>query len=123
GHLVQMVGLAVQNFLSAATGIALAIALIRAFARSGAATVGNFWVDMARATLYILLPISILLALAFALSGMPQTLQGSVDATTLEGAKPLAISNTEAAAVWWMKVLTFLKRQQVAAARRQWPAR
>ena len=58
-HLGQMVGLTVQNFLSAATGIALAIALMRAFARSGAATVGNFWVDLTRATLYVLLPLSI----------------------------------------------------------------
>ncbi len=86
-HLVQMAGLTVQNFLSAATGIALAIALVRAFARSGAATVGNFWVDMTRSTLYILLPLSIVLALVFVITGMPQTLQGSVDATTLEGAK------------------------------------
>ena len=87
GHLVQMTGLAVQNFLSAATGIALAIAVIRAFARSGATTLGNFWVDMTRSTLYILLPLSILLAIAFILTGMPQTLLGSVDATTLEGGK------------------------------------
>ena len=89
GHLVQMAGLTVQNFLSAATGMALAIAFVRAFARSGAATVGNFWVDMTRSTLYVLLPISILLALAFAVSGMPQTLQGSIDATTLEGARQI----------------------------------
>ena len=87
GHLVQMAGLTVQNFLSAATGIALAIALVRAFARSGGATVGNFWVDMTRSTLYVLLPISILLALVFVVTGMPQTLAGSVDVTTLEGAK------------------------------------
>ena len=87
GHLVQMAGLTVQNFLSAATGIALAIALVRAFARSGATTVGNFWVDMTRSTLYVLLPISIVLALVFVVTGMPQTLPGSVDATTLEGAK------------------------------------
>ena len=87
GHLVQMTGLAVQNFLSAATGIALAIAMVRAFARSGATTLGNFWVDMTRSTLYILLPLSILLALVFVVTGMPQTLQGSVDATTLEGVK------------------------------------
>jgi potassium-transporting ATPase potassium-binding subunit len=86
-HLVQMAGLTVQNFLSAATGIALAIALVRAFARSGGTTVGNFWVDMTRSTLYILLPISILLAIVFVITGMPQTLQASVDATTLEGAK------------------------------------
>jgi K+-transporting ATPase ATPase A chain len=87
GHLVQMAGLTVQNFLSAATGMALALALVRAFARSGATSVGNFWVDMTRSTLYVLLPISILLALAFVISGIPQTLQAAVDATTLEGAK------------------------------------
>ena len=86
-HLVQMAGLTVQNFLSAATGIALAIAVTRAFARSAAATVGNFWVDVVRATLYVLLPLSIVLALAFASTGVPQTLAGSVDATTLEGAR------------------------------------
>ena len=62
-HLVQMAGLAVQNFLSAATGIALAIAVSRAFARSSAQTLGNFWVDMTRATLYVLLPLSIVTAL------------------------------------------------------------
>jgi K+-transporting ATPase ATPase A chain len=87
GHLVQMSGLTVQNFLSAATGIALAIAVVRAFARSGTKTLGNFWVDMTRATLYVLLPLSIVVALLFLLSGVPQTLLGSVDATTLEGAK------------------------------------
>ena len=86
-HLVQMAGLTVQNFLSAATGIALAIAVTRAFARSSAQTLGNFWVDMTRATLYVLLPLSIVLAIAFALTGVPQTLAGSVEATTLEGAK------------------------------------
>jgi len=84
---VQMAGLTVHNFLSAATGIALAIAVTRAFARSSATTLGNFWVDMTRSTLYVLLPISVVLALAFALTGVPQTLAGSVDATTLEGAK------------------------------------
>jgi K+-transporting ATPase ATPase A chain len=86
-HLTQMVGFTVQNFLSAATGIALAIGLVRAFARSGSRTIGNFWVDVTRATLYVLLPLSILLAFAFIASGIPQTLLGSVDATTLEGAK------------------------------------
>jgi potassium-transporting ATPase potassium-binding subunit len=83
----QMAGLAVHNFLSGATGIALAIAVTRAFARASVSTLGNFWVDMTRATLYILLPISLLLAIGFLASGVPQTLAGSVDATTLEGAK------------------------------------
>jgi potassium-transporting ATPase potassium-binding subunit len=86
-HLTQMLGLTVHNFLSAATGLAMAFAFVRAFARSSATTVGNFWVDMSRVTLYILLPISIVLALVFVALGVPQTLAGSFDATTLEGAK------------------------------------
>jgi potassium-transporting ATPase potassium-binding subunit len=87
GHLVQMTGLAVQNFLSAATGMALAVAVTRAFARGSAQTLGNFWVDMTRAMLYVLLPLSIVLALALTLTGVPQTLSGRIEATTLEGAK------------------------------------
>jgi K+-transporting ATPase ATPase A chain len=83
----QMVGLTVHNFLSAATGIALALAFTRAFARSGVATLGNFWVDLTRTTLYVLLPLAFLLAVAFLALGVPQTLKGTVDATTLEGAK------------------------------------
>lgn len=86
-HFVQMTGLTVHNFLSAATGIALALALTRAFARSSSKTVGNFWVDLTRGTLYVLLPLSVIVAIAFLALGVPQTLQGSVDATTLEGAK------------------------------------
>lgn len=86
-HLTQMAGLTVQNFASAATGIALAIALTRAFARGGVATFGNFWVDLTRVTLYVLMPLSVLIALAFVATGVPQTLTGSVDALTLEGAK------------------------------------
>jgi K+-transporting ATPase ATPase A chain len=86
-HFSQMAGLAVHNFLSAATGIALALAVTRAFARNSAATLGNFWVDLTRATLYVLLPLSLVVALAFVALGVPQTLLGSVDATTLEGAK------------------------------------
>ena len=86
-HLVQMAGLAVQNLLSAATGIALAIAGTRAFARSGAKAIGNFWVDVTRATLYVLLPLSIMLALVFVASGLPQTLAANLDVTTLEGVK------------------------------------
>lgn len=84
-HLSQMAGLTVQNFLSAATGIAMALALTRAFARSGAQTVGNFWVDMTRATLYVLLPLSVIVAIALVALGLPQTLEGSVTATTVEG--------------------------------------
>lgn len=85
-HFSQMAGLTVQNFLSAATGMALAMALTRAFVRSKAATLGNFWVDMTRAVLYVLLPMAIVVALAFVAMGLPQTLDGAVTATTLEGA-------------------------------------
>src|SRR6201997_4037541 len=86
-YLVQMLGLTHQNFLSAATGIVLAVAVIRGFARHSAQTVGNFWVDMTRCTLYILLPICVPYALFLVWQGMPQTLGAYVDATTLEGAK------------------------------------
>jgi K+-transporting ATPase ATPase A chain len=86
-YLVQMLGLTHQNFLSAATGIALAMALIRGFSRSSMRTVGNFWVDVTRCTLYVLLPICIVAALFLVWQGMPQTLGPYVDATTLEGAK------------------------------------
>src|SRR5271167_186668 len=86
-HLTQMLGLTVHNFVSAATGLAMAFALVRGFARSSATTVGNFWVDMTRVTLYILLPIAVVFALVLVALGVPQTLAGAVDATTLEGAK------------------------------------
>ncbi|KAA3511331.1 potassium-transporting ATPase subunit KdpA [Agrobacterium vitis] len=86
-HFSQMAGLAVQNFLSAATGIAIALAVTRAFARSATNTLGNFWVDMTRSTLYLLLPMSIVLALVFVWMGIPQTLDASVTATTLDGAQ------------------------------------
>jgi K+-transporting ATPase ATPase A chain len=86
-YLVQMLGLTHQNFLSAATGIVLAVALIRGFARASSKTIGNFWVDITRCTLYILLPICIPFALFLVWQGMPQTLGAYVDATTLEGAK------------------------------------
>jgi K+-transporting ATPase ATPase A chain len=85
-HLSQMLGLTVQNFVSAASGIAIAVAVSRAFARAGVDRIGNFWVDLTRATLYVLLPLAIVVALAFAALGLPQTLEGSVTATTLEGA-------------------------------------
>ncbi|HEY5379984.1 MAG TPA: potassium-transporting ATPase subunit KdpA [Pseudolabrys sp.] len=86
-YLTQMLGMTHQNYLSAATGIVLAVALIRGFARASAKTVGNFWVDMTRCTLYILLPICVPFALFLVWQGMPQTLGAYVDATTLEGAK------------------------------------
>ncbi|MBV8399719.1 MAG: potassium-transporting ATPase subunit KdpA, partial [Acetobacteraceae bacterium] len=86
-YLVQMAGLTVHNFVSAATGIVLAVALIRGFARRTARTVGNFWVDLTRCTLYILLPISVVVALIFVWQGVPQNLNAYTEVTTLEGAK------------------------------------
>ncbi len=86
-YLTQMAGLTVQNFVSAATGIAIAMAFIRAFSRASGKVVGNFWVDMIRATFYVLLPLCIVMTLVFVSLGVPQTLGAYVDATTLEGAK------------------------------------
>ena len=86
-YLVQMAGLTVHNFLSAATGIALAVAFVRGFARRSAKSIGNFWVDTTRCTLYVLLPVSIVVGLFFVWQGMPQNLNAYVDATTLEGGK------------------------------------
>src|SRR6201747_2524116 len=82
-----MLALTHQNFLSAATGIALAIALIRGFSRASARTVGSFWVDVTRCILYVLLPLCIPFALFLVWQGIPQTLGPYIDATTLEGAK------------------------------------
>jgi potassium-transporting ATPase potassium-binding subunit len=84
GYLVQMAGLAVQNFMSAATGIAVAIALIRGFARHTLKTIGNFWVDVTRATLYVLLPLAAVLALVLVSQGVIENLAGYQDATTVE---------------------------------------
>jgi K+-transporting ATPase ATPase A chain len=86
-YLVQMLGLTHQNFLSAATGIALAVALIRGFSRSSARTIGNFWVDVTRCTLYVLLPICIVGTVVLVWQGVPQNLSAYTEATTLEGAK------------------------------------
>ncbi len=86
-YLVQMLGLTHQNFLSAATGIVLAVALIRGFSRSSMRTIGNFWVDVTRCTLYVLLPICVVYTLFLVWQGIPQTLGAYVEATTLEGAK------------------------------------
>jgi K+-transporting ATPase ATPase A chain len=86
-HFVQMLGLTVHNFLSPAVGLAMAVALARAFIRSESRTIGNFWVDMTRAALYVMLPLAVVVAVALVVLGVPQTLLGSVDATTLEGAK------------------------------------
>ena len=84
GYLVQMAGLAVQNFLSAATGIVVAIALIRGFARHTVKTIGNFWVDITRSTLYVLLPLAAVLALVLVSQGVIQNFDGYKDATTVE---------------------------------------
>src|ERR1700761_2736020 len=86
-YLVQMLGLTHQNYLSAATGIVLAMALIRGFARHSMRTIGNFWVDITRCTLYVLLPICVPYALFLIWQGIPQTLGPYIDATTLEGAR------------------------------------
>jgi K+-transporting ATPase ATPase A chain len=86
-HLSQMAGLSVQNFLSAATGIALAFAVARAFAGGEVRELGNFWADLVRVTLYLLLPMALVLGLAFVVLGVPQTLQGAVEAATLEGGR------------------------------------
>ncbi|WP_114228926.1 MULTISPECIES: potassium-transporting ATPase subunit KdpA [Sphingomonas] len=86
-NLTQMAALAVHNFLSAATGIAIAFALIRGFSRREAAGIGNFWADLVRVTLYLLLPLCLVYALILVALGVPQTLAGSVTATTLEGAR------------------------------------
>jgi len=86
-YLVQMLGLTHQNFLSAATGIVLAVALIRGFARASTKSIGNFWVDITRCAIYILLPVCVIYGLFLVAQGMPQTLGAYVDATTLEGGK------------------------------------
>ena len=86
-NLSQMLGLTIHNFLSAATGIALAFALFRGFARREAKAIGNFWADVTRITLYLLLPICIAYTLFLIASGVPQTLAGAVDVSTLEGAR------------------------------------
>ena len=86
GHLVQMAGLAVQNFVSASVGIAVAVALIRGFAGHRSATLGNFWVDLTRITLRVLLPICVVTTLVFMIAGMVQNLSGGADVTTLTGA-------------------------------------
>jgi len=88
-YLTQMVGLTTQNFVSAAAGIAIAIALIRGFARRSANSIGNFWVDLTRATLYVLLPMAIVVALVLVWQGMPQNLGAYTEATTLEGVKQI----------------------------------
>ena len=84
-YFVQMAALTVQNFVSAAAGIAVAIALIRGFARHEAETLGNFWVDLTRATLYVLMPIAVIAALVLSSQGVIQNFHSYTTATTLEG--------------------------------------
>jgi len=86
-YLTQMMGLAVQNFLSAATGIAIAMAVIRGFSRKSINTLGNFWVDMVRATFYVLLPICVIGTLVLVWQGVPQNLDAYTSVATLEGAQ------------------------------------
>jgi len=85
-YLTQMVGLTSHNFLSAAAGIAMAAAVIRGFARRSATTIGNFWVDLTRTTLWVLMPISLIFALVLVWQGVPDNFSPYVNATTLEGA-------------------------------------
>ena len=86
-YLSQMAGLAVQNFVSAAVGMAVLVAVIRGFTRRSSKTLGNFWQDLYRSLVYILLPLSIVLAVALVSQGVPQTFDGAATATTLEGAE------------------------------------
>src|SRR5665213_3114967 len=88
-YFAQMAGLAVQNFLSSAAGIAVAVALIRGFARQEKKTIGNFWVDVTRATVYVLLPLSIVGGLLFVSQGVIQNLHPYTEVTTVEGAKQI----------------------------------
>jgi K+-transporting ATPase ATPase A chain len=83
-YLTQMLGLAVQNFLSAATGIAVLVAVVRGFARHGAKAVGNFWVDMTRTTLYVLLPLSLVMALLLVSQGVVQNFRSYVDVPVVQ---------------------------------------
>jgi potassium-transporting ATPase potassium-binding subunit len=88
-YLVQMAGLTVHNFVSAATGIALALALIRGFTRRSSGSVGNFWVDLTRCVLYVLLPICVVVGLVMIWQGVPQNLSAYTNVTTLEGGKQI----------------------------------
>jgi K+-transporting ATPase ATPase A chain len=88
-YLSQMAGIAVQSFISAATGMAVAMALIRGFARRSTSTIGNFWADLTRGTLYVLLPICVVAALFFVAQGVPQTLAQYIEAKTITGGTQL----------------------------------
>jgi K+-transporting ATPase ATPase A chain len=100
----QMVGITVQSFLSAASGMAVAIALIRGFARSRWVTIGNFWVDLTRGTLYVLVPICAVASLFLVAAGVPQTLAPAAEVTTLEG-RPQVIARGPVASQEAIKLL------------------
>ena len=103
-HLIQATGLAVRNFTSAAAGIAIAVALVRGLVRRGSPTIGNFWVDLTRATLYILLPISIVGAIVLVWQGVPQNFNAPAVAATLQGAEQ-HIASGPIASQEWIKLL------------------
>lgn len=98
-YLSQMTGLTVQNFVSAGTGMAVAVAVIRGFTAAKGSTLGNFWVDLTRSVLWILLPLSVALALFLAWQGVPQTLQGAVTATGVEGGEQIIARGPAAAQI------------------------
>ena len=85
GYAVQLAGLAVQNFVSAAVGIAVAVALVRGFARHGSATIGNFWVDLTRGVTRILLPLAVVAAIALMVAGVVQNVNGFTEVSTISG--------------------------------------
>ncbi|AMY71307.1 potassium-transporting ATPase subunit KdpA [Frigidibacter mobilis] len=98
-YLSQMAGLTVQNFVSAGTGMAVAVAVIRGFTAPKGTTLGNFWVDITRSVLWVLLPLSVVLALFLAWQGVPQTLQGAVTVTGMEGAEQIIARGPAAAQI------------------------
>lgn len=98
-YLSQMAGLTVQNFVSAGTGMAVALAVVRGFTAAKGTTLGNFWLDLTRSVLWILLPLSALLALFLASQGVPQTLHGAITASTLEGAEQVIARGPAAAQI------------------------
>ncbi len=98
-YLSQMAGLTVQNFVSAGTGMAVAVAVVRGFTNRSGTTIGNFWVDLIRSVLWILLPLSIVLALFLAWQGVPQTLLGAVTATGIEGNEQIIARGPAAAQI------------------------
>ena len=98
-YLSQMAGLTMQNFVSAGTGMAVAVAVVRGFTGPKGTTLGNFWLDLTRSVLWILLPLSIVLALFLAWQGVPQTLQGAVTAQTIEGVDQIIARGPAAAQI------------------------